>query len=125
MTAYNWSTPPAALSLKENEIHVWRAYLESEHAVVRSWESQLAPDELDRAARFVFRRDRDRFIVRRGILRTIIGQYIRRAPSDVRFVYGRQGKPKLLLIHSEPPICFNVSHSQGLAVYAIACDREI
>jgi 4'-phosphopantetheinyl transferase len=111
--------------LKQNEIHVWRAYLDSECAASRTWEAALAPDELARAARFVFPRDRDRFIVRRAILRTIIGQYMQRSPADVGFVYDPLGKPKLRLSHSDIPIRFNVSHSQGLAVYALAYDREI
>src|ERR1700746_1581940 len=116
---------PAACSLKRDQIHIWRAYLDSEYATSRTWEAELAPDELTRAARFMFPRDRGRFIVRRAILRTIIGQYMQRAPADVGFVYDRLGKPKLCLSDSDIPIRFNVSHSQGLAVYAFAYDREI
>jgi 4'-phosphopantetheinyl transferase len=124
MRSSNWHTL-ATCSLKQNEIHVWRAYVDRECAASRRWETELVPDELTRAARFVFPLDRDRFIVRRAILRTIVGRYMQRLPADVRFVYDPHGKPKLRLSGSDIPIRFNVSHSQGLAVYALAYDREI
>jgi|ERR1041385_1916036 4'-phosphopantetheinyl transferase len=124
MTSSDWYVP-AACSLKRDEIHIWRAYLDGKYAARRTWQAELAPDELTRAARFVFPRDRDRFIVRRAILRTIIGEYIQRSPAEVGFVYDPLGKPKLRLNHSDIPLRFNVSHSQGLAVYAFAYDREI
>ena len=120
----NWYNS-ATCSLKQNEIHVWRAYLDREHAACRTWQDELAPDELTRAARFVFARDRNRFIARRAILRAIIGRYVQRSPAELGFVYDPLGKPKLRLSHSDIPIRFNLSHSQGLAVYALAYDREI
>jgi 4'-phosphopantetheinyl transferase len=74
----------------------------------------LTPDELERAARFRFDRDRNRYIVCRGTLRELLGA---RAP----FVYGPYGKPRL----EGSDVRFNVSHSHGLGMIAIARGREV
>ncbi|OFW22333.1 MAG: hypothetical protein A3H97_11765 [Acidobacteria bacterium RIFCSPLOWO2_02_FULL_65_29] len=120
----DWSEPPCAPDLADNEVHLWRAFLDSEHLSLREFEVVLADDERERASRFVFPRDRHRFIRGRGILRAILGQYTQR-PAAVQFVYEPQGKPRLRLGESDPPIRFNLAHSQGLAVYAFSRGREI
>jgi 4'-phosphopantetheinyl transferase len=74
----------------------------------------LTPDELERAARFRFDRDRNRYIVCRGTLRELLG-------VTGRFVYGPYGKPRL----EGSEIRFNVSHSHGLGMIAIAQGREV
>lgn len=82
----------------------------------RRWElaGWLTPDEHERASRFRFDRDRNRFIACRGILRELLG--IRE-----QFVYGPHGKPRLEI----SDIRFNVSHSHGLAMIAVARGREV
>jgi hypothetical protein len=82
----------------------------------------LGEDERMGASRFVFSRDRHYFVAARAILRCILAQYLRRAPSAVEFVYEPGGKPRLC---TQPSIRFNLSHSRGLAVYAFSCNREI
>jgi 4'-phosphopantetheinyl transferase len=73
----------------------------------------------------VFERDRGRFVAARGILRGIIARYLGRSAADVEFEYEDAGKPSVRLSRSDPPLCFNVSHSQGLAIYAFAHGRTI
>jgi len=82
-------------------------------------------DERMRAERFHFERDRKRFIVRRGILRTILGCYLSIEPSRLRFCYGKNGKPALADTSGKGRIRFNLSHSEGLALVAFTRDREI
>ena len=122
-TSSSWSPRPAELHLAEVDIHVWRAFLDSEDA--RRLEKVLTEDERARASRFVFPRDRDRFISGRGILRSILGQYLRRPASTIELTYEPAGKPRLRRLDFDPPICFNVSHSQGLAVYAFSRECEV
>jgi 4'-phosphopantetheinyl transferase len=43
----------------------------------------------------------------------------------MEFTYGEQGKPRLRLRESDPGLRFNVSHSHGVAVYALTCGREV
>jgi 4'-phosphopantetheinyl transferase len=79
----------------------------------------LASDELVRADRFRFERDRGRCIAARGFLRTILGCYANRNPRDLRFDYGPFGKPALQPGSDDHRLHFNLSRSDGLGVLAI------
>ena len=120
-----WKPMPTRLELNDPEIHVWRASLEEPPADERAWLETLSEDERLRAQRFHFERDRKRFVVGRGILRALLGRYLGGEPASVQFRYGDRGKPYLAGEMSESRLCFNVSHSQGLALYAFARGREI
>ena len=64
--------PPLADSVQlSDEVHVWRASLDVPAWRVQSLRRTLAADELSKAARFGFRKNREHFIVARGLLRTI------------------------------------------------------
>ncbi|MGH9396575.1 MAG: 4'-phosphopantetheinyl transferase family protein [Terriglobia bacterium] len=120
-----WAPPPAKFDLPEDEVHVWRASLNYGPEALRRFEGTLAPDEVSRAARFVFPRDRDLFIAARGILRDLIGAYLKEPAAMPTFDYGRCGKPALRAERDHPPLRFNLSHSHGMALYAFAEAREV
>jgi 4'-phosphopantetheinyl transferase len=85
----------------------------------------LSPDEQARAERFCFEKDRQRFIASRGILREILSRYLKREPARLEFSYSRFGKPSLAPDDSGSGVHFNLSHSHGLALYAISRFPEI
>jgi 4'-phosphopantetheinyl transferase len=120
-----WSSPPNSLGLSESEVHVWTASLECVPELARQLESSLSDDEIVRAGRFRFDRDRKFFIAARGILRALAGAYLRRAPSDLQFQYGAEGKPSIVLNNSDEQIRFNLSQTQGRALYAFARGRDL
>ncbi len=120
-----WGFPPAAIMLGGNEVHVWRASLDEPGPRRDSFLHSLAADERTRAARFYFRRDCDRFIIAHGVLRAILGLYLNRAPKSLSFSYSSHGKPTLACESSGDAICFNMSHSHGVALYAVTRGREI
>jgi 4'-phosphopantetheinyl transferase len=120
-----WITAVETPELPDNEVHIWRASLEMDSAALRHFEGQLADDERIRAERFIFDRDRDRFIAARGVLRDVLGRYLRRPPRAIDFVYGPRGKPALSNNGLHHSICFNLSHTHGLALIGITRKREI
>ncbi|MBW4575008.1 MAG: 4'-phosphopantetheinyl transferase superfamily protein [Aphanothece sp. CMT-3BRIN-NPC111] len=120
-----WGIPPTELGLLRDEVHVWRAALDLGAAQVQRLAETLSVDEKERAERFHFEQHRQRFIVGRGVLRTILGRYLDIEPSQLQFCYGHRGKPTLAEAFGGGRLRFNLSHSQGLALYAIALDREI
>lgn len=120
-----WSTPPAHLRLGKNQVHVWRAALDQAAPILQTLSRVLSPDESERAAKFFFQRDRDHFLVARGVLRTILSRYLKVAPDQLRFDYDEYGKPALAEIQGGPSLRFNLSHSHGLALYAFTLEREI
>lgn len=120
-----WSSPPPHLQLSASDISIWRAKLDCDASVVTQLETTLSQDEKERAARFHFDRDRSHFIVARGVLRNLLGRYLAQNPGDIRFRYGPHGKPSLIARKGDPAIQFNLSHSQGIAIYAFGYEREL
>jgi 4'-phosphopantetheinyl transferase len=108
-----------------NEIHVWQAGLDREAAELGQLEATLSPDETARADRFHFANDRSRFVAARGLLRELLGAYLQQSPAGLEFSYGQHGKPALSGTSASGELCFNLSHSSGLAVYAIARSRTL
>lgn len=133
MTPQNWEIiaaeslrNAAAPPLASGEVHIWRASQTVEPAVLARLHALLDPAEKARAERFIFHRDRNRFVVARGILRELLAAYMGCAPTQVGFDYGPQGKPSLRAAHPfAQRIRFNASHSHGLAAFAFALDREL
>ena len=107
---------------RPDEIHVWSIPLEHGDDVVARLAELLSPDERDRAARFVFPRDRRRFTVARGAIRQILAGYLSQAPSALAFAYGPRGKPRL----AQPAgLDFNLAHSHELALCAVTSGRPV
>src|SRR5438128_2285664 len=115
----DWPFPPAHLDLADQEIHVWRAWLDELAPDLPSFTETLSASERNRAARFQFERDRNRFILRRGLLRRILGRYLNLDPAQLSFTYEARGKPSLAGTVDAPTIHFNLSHSEGLALFAV------
>jgi 4'-phosphopantetheinyl transferase len=109
-------------SLPEEEVHVWQVRLDRPESALRRMSRLLSADETERAERFRVERVRHRFVLGRGVLRMILGRYAGRHPAHLRFRYGEHGKPALA---DGGDLCFNVSHSDSLALYAVARGREI
>jgi 4'-phosphopantetheinyl transferase len=121
----SWLAPPELILLKNNEVHVWRASLEMTPYQVKTLEQLLSADEMDKAERFHFQKDRDHFIAARGILRSILGRYLKMNPDKLKIYYGPYGKPALDEKTHGKSLRFNASHSHGLALFSFALDREI
>ena len=120
-----WSPAPKDLRVADHEVHVWRAQLELPLSQVQQLRGILTDDELDRAKRFFFEIDRQRFIVARGTLRSILSRYLTITPGHLRFYYNQHGKPSLAPELSSTLLNFNLSHSGRMALFAITRNMEI
>lgn len=101
-------------------IEIWQAHLDICPQIEKEYWAVLNTEEQQRAKRFVKPQDKIRFIAGRGILRSLLGQYLNLAAAAIEFDYLPQGKPILGKKHCFPKIQFNVSHSHDLALYAIS-----
>ena len=117
-----WAAPPASLKLEANEIHIWAARLDAEN--ILESERVISADERVRADRFRFETHRNQFIAARGVLRKVLGEYLYSEPRELRFQYGKFGKPAIADEHLTG-IKFNISHSENLALFAVTREREI
>jgi 4'-phosphopantetheinyl transferase len=122
---FSWSPPPASPTLAKDEVHLWRAYLDVAVQQLQSLKHCLSRDELTRAERFHFDKDRDRFIVARGVLRRILSVYCMTEPNQLCFHHNIHGKPALDPQCDGGSLRFNLSHSDGVALYAITRGREV
>jgi 4'-phosphopantetheinyl transferase len=110
------------LELGVDQVHVWQANLDEHEAA--SLRLLLAADEISRADRFHFAKDRDHFIVARALLRKLLAAYLGTDAAALRFTYAEKGKPSL--VDSRPDaVNFNLAHSHGRALYAFSRRREV
>lgn len=112
-------------ALELGEIHVWRADFDRERSFVQAVFELLSPDEKQKAEKYHFERDRNNFIIARGILRQLLGEYLCLAPDEIRFSYNRFGKPALNFGNKADVLRFNLSHSKGVVVYAFTQGQEV
>jgi 4'-phosphopantetheinyl transferase len=83
----------------------------------------LDEDERGRASRFVFDRDRRRFVAAHAATRIVLAQCLDCSPEALRFVTGARGKPRLVDVPVD--VRFNLSHSGDRALLAIALGQEV
>ena len=122
----SWQPCLGPPDLKEDEIHVWRVELIQPSEIYDACLDTLSPDERHRAGRFHFERHRRRYVVARGALRFILGRYLERGPGQLRFTYGRFGKPDLEGgATAAADLRFNLSHAEDIALIALTRGSEI
>ena len=128
----SWSAPPSAPTLPTDRIDVWRVCLDvaekdvAEKDAVEKPESKtsvLSPDEIARANRFHFEKDRRRFIRCRSALREILAAYIAIPAAEIRFEYLAAGKPQLAAEQNRYALQFNLSHSGSMALIAVGREQ--
>lgn len=100
----------------EGDTIVYCASLKASNADIIEYASLLSPDETQRAAAIGNPISRRRFIVRRALLRAVLGKMLGQAPTSIRFETGKNGKPKLRGVD----LNYSVSSSGDTAVFAIS-----
>jgi len=117
--------PPLELKLLSGEVHIWVATLVQPLFRIGRYEQMLSDDEKKRAQQFHFEKDKRDFIVGRGMLRSILRYYLIVRNVPLKIEYGCGGKPVLVDAFDKEPVHFNLSHSHGVALIALARSREV
>jgi 4'-phosphopantetheinyl transferase len=120
----SWSDPPKPLALPTGRVDVWRVRLD-EPAKSSSAGSVLSLDEIARANRFHFERDRIHFTRCRSALRGLLAGYLAIAANEIRFEYLTSGKPQIAAEQNQQALQFNVSHSANMALIAVGTEHRI
>lgn len=115
----------AAVSLGGGTFEVVSVRLDAEVAASGELAQCLSDGERLRASRFIFERDRRRFIVGRARLRHLLASRLGVQPHAVELVYGPHGKPALSRRFADSDLRFNLSRSEEVAVYVFSRGREI
>jgi len=116
--------------LPDREVHVW--YIRTEAIVdpdlLRTCRDVLSADEWERCQRFRFEEGRRLYLLSHGFLRLVLSLYAEVAPAAWRFDSNAYGKPEVVPVPGQPALrslCFNLTHTTGLAACVVARDREV
>lgn len=116
---------PENLNLSDDEVGIFCALLDLPIMRLQCLGETLSEDEHQRAARYHFENDRNRYIAGRGILREILGQIVDASPSELIFSYGIHGKPRLAMPATKKDVHFNLAHSDSLVILAVSRLHEV
>jgi 4'-phosphopantetheinyl transferase len=110
-----------------SDVQLWTAHLEAlSLEELGELEALLDAAEQARAARFHFERDRRHYVAARGLLRRLLSAALDKPASALVFAYGTHGKPAISpAFVRDRALCFNLSHSAGWAMFALAWDCEV
>lgn len=100
-------------------VHIWRAALDE-----AGWPEaeRLPAPERERAASFLREEPGRRWAAARWALRRVLESYLEEPAASIELELGDNGKPRL---RNRDGIEFNLSHSNGLALVAVAEAREV
>ncbi len=122
MTDTALSARPIALRSPAPGVDAWTCELVRTAADVAALAIALSPAELARAARFGRDDLRDRYVVGRATLRTLLGARLGMRAQDVPIGRGRRGRPH---VEGAASVDFNVTHTRGTALIAFASSGRI
>jgi len=111
--------------LNDRDVHLWHADGSGGRRHPDRFVDLLSTEERERMARFRFEADGEDFAFARGMLRTVLGDYLGIAPAEVRFSLSLHGKPSLALPHWASRLQFNLSHTLGYVLVAVCLDRSL
>jgi 4'-phosphopantetheinyl transferase len=91
----------------------------------QSWSRLLDPTETNRAARFMFERDRRTYVLSHALVRTMLSHFANVDPAAWRFEANAQGKPRIAEPIGYEWLRFNLSHTRGGVLCGVARDVEL
>jgi len=100
------------------EVRVWVVRLDAPPVAVGELFGCLTTDERERAERYKVAKARHQFVTGRGLLRRLLGECLGIAPPEVPITFTGAGKP--VLADAARGLHFNVTHTDGLALIALA-----
>jgi 4'-phosphopantetheinyl transferase len=103
------------------QVQLWWLDLDAQTGALEEFEQSLSPQERQRAVAFYFSKDRRRYSVCRCLLRKLLGAQLGIPPVAVPLRQGPYGKPYLI----GEELQFNVSHTSGVALIALAWGRAL
>lgn len=120
-------TSSQIVALDDAQVDLWLARDPQlrEAALLESFSRMLSPDERERVARMRFEAGRHQQLVTRALVRSVLSRYAPHVPpADWRFARSEQGRPYVEL-PAQTELHFNLAHTQGLVVLAVARMPEI
>lgn len=102
-------------------IRLYFAALEPQRERIPAYRELLDEQEKERAARFRFEADRERFIIAHGLLRKLLGEHLGARPEELHIARGPYGKPYI----EGSDLRFNLSDTKDALLIAFTHRQEI
>jgi 4'-phosphopantetheinyl transferase len=114
------------LSLPSDEVHVWivEPELITDPRRLEEYRALLDSSERERHQRFYFERHRQQFLVSHALVRLCLSRYAPVPPEAWTFTLNAYGRPEVAG-QWNTRLRFNLSHTDGMAICAVALDMEV
>jgi len=99
---------------------VWQIRISNFVPAIHHFVSLLSPDEIENANHFNFEKDKNSYIIRWGILRLLLSEYLHQNAATIAFGKGKNKKPFVLQNEKTVDVYFNISHSDDCVLIAFA-----
>lgn len=116
------------LTLTNDEVHLWLADCSdfSSEQVLADCAELMDKSEKIRAQRFHFSEHRQRFLLTRGLIRSVLSSYATTIrPESWVFENNQYGRPAIVKPQLSRTLHFNISHSQNIVAIAVAAVAEV
>lgn len=116
-----WDQATLGPDLPLGEVHVWWAKVDSwcgEH-------DALSEEEVARASRFRFPRDREAWVAARILVRRILARYLGVEAKALVLGADENGQPLVLSPQDADWLCFSLSHAGAVAMVAVTRDQRV
>jgi len=125
MKKRNYSFTDKSINLPKNEVHIWNFDLNNYLPLIDKFSNILSEEELMRAGKFYFDRDKNWFIISRGLLRVFVNIYSSIPAKEIKFIFNDFGKPSLQKSYNSYDLQFNLSHSKNFMNIGFVNDTHI
>lgn len=116
------SSPEKFDEISPDSVNVYWVSVAKNQNLISVYQKYLSVDEQEKASRFKFKVDKERFIISRGILRILSGRFLQIDPKQIEFNYSEYGKPSY---RENQDLKFNLSHSEDMIVIGFTKGFEI
>ena len=103
--------------LNSSTINIWKIPVFTDNALLYFLHESLCHVEIEKLLRFHQQKDRQRFITSHGILRFLLGKYLKISPAKIQFVTDQNKKP---LLNANDNLHFNIAHSGDWILIAVS-----
>lgn len=111
--------------MKLNDIHVWKINMTNNPVFIDRFRSNLTHDELKLANNYYHEKDKNCFLLCRGMLRQLLSCYTNIPVDEVCIQTNEFGKPYIDNNINDVSIQFNVSRSHMLILFAFALQGNV
>ncbi len=115
----------ARVAIGTGTVCVWRLTSVSAIDYALGRDNCLSGDEADHAARLHRERDRRQYIAAHVLMRTVLAMCLDLDARDLCFSSNRHGKPRLVSPRLPHRLSFNLTHTDGMALFACGSQRAL